>query len=102
MEAREPIRVTIDEDILELVPGFLNNRREDLKTIRASLAAGDWETVQRLSHSMKGAGGGYGFQRITEIGGAMEAAAKAADSARIEAGLADLENYLDRVEVVGE
>ena len=94
------IPVVIDPDLAELIPGFLNNRRRDVEKLRGLLAARDFAEILRIGHSMKGAGGGYGFDPITDIGGAIERAAGAADGAAIEQRVAELEDYLARVDVV--
>jgi HPt (histidine-containing phosphotransfer) domain-containing protein len=60
----------------------------------------DFETVERLGHGMKGAGGSWGFQAITEIGAALEQAAESADSDGSRKCVGELSTYLDRVEVV--
>jgi hypothetical protein len=49
---------------------------------------------------MKGVGGGYGFDEITEIGATLESAAKLCDGGVIQQQLARLETYLARVEPV--
>jgi hypothetical protein len=49
---------------------------------------------------MKGDGGGFGFDRITEIGAAMERAAKLEDCSTIEQHIVQLEDFLTRVTVV--
>lgn len=92
--------VRIDRDLEDLVPNFLANRRKDLETIRQSLAAQDLESIRMLSHRMKGDGGGYGFDRITEIGGSMELAASRGDLAAIKRYTGELEDFLGRVTVV--
>jgi len=92
--------VQVDRDLEDIVPGFLANRRKDLQTIRHSLGQQDFATIQMLSHRMKGDGGGYGFDRITEIGGVMELAASRRDHAALEQHAADLEDFLTRVTVV--
>ncbi|MGE3774055.1 MAG: Hpt domain-containing protein [Gammaproteobacteria bacterium] len=94
------IRVNIDPDIEDLIPGFLNNRRKDVEQIRAALAGRDFATIRLLGHSMKGAGGGYGFDPITDYGAALEQAALREDVAAIDAALAALADYLARVEPV--
>ena len=94
------ISVVIDPDIADLVPGFLDNRRRDVERLRALLASGALADVRLIGHSMKGAGGGYGFDEITEIGAAIERAALAAETATIEAGIERLADYLARVDVV--
>ena len=94
------ILVRADPDLADLIPGFLNNRRKDIATMQDALARGDFETVRSLGHSMKGAGGGYGFDAITEIGAALEQAAKRADAEASRKWAGELSRYLDRVEVV--
>jgi len=94
------ITVIIDPDLAELVPGFLNNRRRDVDKLRSLLEAGNFADIRMIGHSMKGAGGGYGFDPITDIGGAIERAALASDSQAIERGIAQLADYLARVDVV--
>ena len=49
---------------------------------------------------MKGAGGGYGFDEITNLGAAIERAALAGDAGAVEAATAALEDYLARVDIV--
>ena len=98
----EKILVQADPDVADLIPGFLDNRRKDITTMLEALERGDFETVRVLGHSMKGAGGGYGFDGITEIGRALEQAAKSKNSEEIRKQVGDLSGYLDRVEMVYE
>ena len=51
---------------------------------------------------MKGAGGSYGFDRVTEIAAVIEQAAKMAEASVIQRDLPLLDLYLERVEVVYE
>ena len=51
---------------------------------------------------MKGAGGSYGFDAITDIGKSLEQAAIAKDSGVIKKSVQELAAYLNRVEVVYE
>jgi len=97
-----PIRVVADEDIADLIPGYLEHRLEDVAAIRSAIDGGDFEVVRILGHSMKGSGGGYGFDGITEIGAALEAAGKEADPAAAVHSIAALEDYLNRLEVIYE
>lgn len=94
------IPVTIDPDLADLVPGFLNNRRRDVDKLKALLDAGNFADIRMIGHSMKGAGGGYGFDPITDIGASIERAALASDRQTIEQGIAQLADYLSRVDVV--
>lgn len=97
--APEKIIVQItDEDIVDIIPGYLENRQKDLETLKQ--APNDFETVRSLGHKMKGSGGGYGLDRISEIGKALEEAAKAQDLDAIQSGIAALQDFLERVEIV--
>jgi len=49
---------------------------------------------------MKGAGGMWGFQGITDIGAALEQAAESADNEGSRKWVGELTRYLDRVEIV--
>lgn len=97
---KEQIVVQIDEDLEDLIPGFLANRREDVQSITESLEKGDMENIRIIGHSMKGSGGGYGFDRITEIGKTIEDAVNDKDVERIRQSNMELADYLERVEVV--
>ena len=94
------IQVTVDEDLADLIPGFLENRRNDLSKIENALEKSDFEDIQRLAHDMKGLGGGYGFDAITDIGAALETAAKRKDGIEIQKQLNNLLSYLDRIDIV--
>ncbi len=98
MNAR--IVVKIDPDIEDLIPGFLANRRRDVESLKSLVAKQDYAAVRVIGHSMKGAGGGYGFDLITEIGDAIESAALRVDGDAIMAATAELADYLARVEPV--
>lgn len=96
----EKIVVNVDSDIEDLIPGFLENRQEDVKSIYDALEKEDYETIRILGHSMKGAGGGYGFDEITDIGRSIEESAEDKNQEEVKKWVINLSNYLDRVEIV--
>jgi hypothetical protein len=51
---------------------------------------------------MRGAGGSYGFQAITDIGTALEQAAESADTDASRKWMGELSRYLDRVEIISD
>ena len=95
----DKIHVTVMKDLESLIPRFLDRRHKEIVAFRAQLAAGDFEALRLGGHSLKGSGGGYGFQQLTNIGAAIEIAAKAKDAAAIEPLLAQYADYMLRVEV---
>ena len=98
----EKIQVSIDPDLEDLIPGFLENRLKDVDKIKEALTAGDSETLRSIGHSLKGVGGGYGFDRISELGAEIEVFAKAGDFESINSRVDDFADYLEHVEVVYE
>ncbi|OGT71608.1 MAG: hypothetical protein A3I78_01260 [Gammaproteobacteria bacterium RIFCSPLOWO2_02_FULL_56_15] len=93
------IPVTIDIDLEDLIPGFLTNRGKDLGTLRNALECSDFPVMQSIGHSLKGVGGGYGFDRMSEIGAAIENAARIKNVEQLKELIENYSDYLTRVEV---
>jgi HPt (histidine-containing phosphotransfer) domain-containing protein len=89
-----------DPDLMDLVPVYLERRHADVVALEDALKLGDMERVRILGHSMKGSGGGYGFDGITEIGLRLEDAGRSGDAGAARTGIEDLEDYLRNVEVL--
>ena len=82
-KSEESFVVEADLDLEPLLPGYVQGRREDCRTIRDALERGDYDEIRTLGHRMKGSGGGYGMDAVSEIGGDMESAALEKDSEKI-------------------
>ena len=83
--------VFVDPDIQDLVPRFLENQKKNAALVLELCDAGDFETVRRIGHNMKGTGKGYGFEVISSCGASLEQAAskaKAPDVTRVAKELA--------------
>jgi PAS domain S-box-containing protein len=80
-------------------PVFLQNRRQDVVVMLEAIERGDFETVEFLGHGMRGAGGMFGFQAITDIGLGLEQAAAGADANASRRWVAELSVYLDQAEI---
>jgi len=96
------VRISLDADLEGLVPRFIQLRHEDIQTIRNALDKDDYEIISRLSHSMKGSGISYGFNRISEIGRAMEHAAKGREKDEVNKCLLELSAYLEKIDIAYE
>ncbi len=94
------IIVRVDRDIVEIVPLFLECRRIDLQKIRQALQSGDYETIRKLGHNLKGTGGGFGFDTVSELGVQIEAAAEKQNGEIVGKYAEELASYLLRVVVV--
>jgi CheY-like chemotaxis protein/HPt (histidine-containing phosphotransfer) domain-containing protein len=89
--------VVIDKDLEDLVPGYLNNIREDVESLKAALEGQEYEIAMVLGHSMKGSGGAYGLNEITDIGRSLESAAKRKDLAEIRRQVMMLSDFLNSI-----
>jgi HPt (histidine-containing phosphotransfer) domain-containing protein len=94
------ILVHANPKFADLIPGFLQNRRQDVIAMLDALDRDDFETVESLGHGMKGAGASFGFEAITDIGAALEQAAESSDTDASRKWVGELSRYLDRVEIV--
>ncbi len=96
---KPPLRVTLDDPaVRKLLPTYLERRQADIQRIEAALAAGDFATVGAIAHGLKGSGGLYGLQPISDFGAELERAAKVAERAAAQRSVDSLRDYLDRLE----
>jgi PAS domain S-box-containing protein len=94
------IQVRADARLRAVIPEYLQNRRGDVGAIQEALGRFDYDTIRALGHKMSGSGSSYGFERITEIGQALENSARERNVDAIRAQVGELSTYLDQVEVV--
>lgn len=94
------IRVEVDQELAPVVPVFLEKRLMDCVLIERLLLEGDLAEIRTLGHRMKGAGGSYGFDEVSDIGETLECAALVHDVDTIRRAVERLRNYLARVSVV--
>lgn len=95
-----PFRVWIDEDIADLIPGYMGRRREDLANLSALLELEEFEGIAFIGHSMKGSGGGYGLFAISEMGCDLERDGGLRNGVLVKNSLDRLEHYLNHVEIL--
>jgi CheY-like chemotaxis protein/HPt (histidine-containing phosphotransfer) domain-containing protein len=71
-----------DPDMKELIAQFTRQLPQSVGELQRQLDQGNLEELARITHRMKGAGGGYGFNQITELAATAEKAIK--ESAPLE------------------
>ena len=96
----ERILVEVDPELTDLVPAFLSRKKADAIAIQKAIDSSDFVTVAALGHRLKGEGGSFGFDVVTEIGAALEQSAKQQDRDSALKLVHDLSEYLEKVEVV--
>jgi HPt (histidine-containing phosphotransfer) domain-containing protein len=95
----EKLIVKVDRELEDLIPLFMDTRKRDMEGLAKGLAASDFAALRVIGHGMKGSGGAFGFQIVTDIGAIIEASALKNDAATIEKQFTQLREYLARVEV---
>lgn len=102
IEPKKKTIVKVNPDFKEFIPEFFEDVRNDIKSMKAALQKGEYETVRKTAHKIKGAGGGYGFDAVTDSGRSIEKAAKERNQDETLKWLDELSDYLESVEVVYE
>jgi len=98
-DSLQPRVIELGKDIEVLVKRFLGRRHAELIVLRQSLEAGDYDTIRRLGHDLKGAGEPFGFPELSILGAKFELAGTAKDSKLVALHIATMERYLTRVQV---
>ena len=96
----ERIIVHVEAYLERILPSYLVGRREEVVSLLGGTMTDDLDTIRVFGHRMKGTGGAYGLDAITEIGNTLEQAAIHQSINEIEDLLDSFLNYLDRLEVV--
>lgn len=72
------------------LPGFQDIKRtfeknlpQRLANLSAGIAAGNWEEVKQLAHSLKGSAGTFGYPRVTNLARDLETAAELGETERV-------------------
>ena len=61
-------RYNIPEELLEIIPGYINRRGDDVQMLKIMISNRDFDAIRKLGHKLKGNGASFGFDRITDIG----------------------------------
>jgi len=94
------ITVQINIALKNFIPGYIQNRHNDIKNILNALEQKDYETIESVGHKMAGNGGAYGFDQISDIGLCIEKAAKDKNDKEIQKWQNVLMSYLDNLEII--
>ena len=98
----DTILVRANPILADRIPAYLQNCRQNVIAMLDALDRVDFESVTILGHNMRGSGGAYGFQAITDIGAAIQQAAESADTEASRKSVGELSSYLRSVETISE
>ena len=83
-----------DEEWAEMQKMYINHTSKELEKINAELNLASIESIRTFGHNIKGSGGMYGFDEVTDLGLQIETAAKEGDLDSIKSNLKHLEDFL--------
>ena len=81
-----------DQEWIEMQKMYVNHTSKELVKIKSNLTLESLDSIRTFGHNIKGSGGMYGYDEVTEIGLLIESAAK-------DANLDSIESYLKKLEV---
>ena len=88
-----------EPEVADLVPSFLQARREELTELRGALDRLDFGAISVIAHRTAGLAGGYGFDGMTEIARELEHAVEKKNAVKARHCVNMLAAYLDQVVV---
>lgn len=89
--------LSTDPDMLELVEMFVSELPDRVAAIEQAVEQANLADLAKLSHQLKGAGGGYGFSSITEAAAVVEKQAKLqTDISAVQESLGELLSLCNR------
>lgn len=94
----EKFKVTIDKDLIDIIPEYIEHRKQDCITLKNLLEQKNFSEIKKIGHKMAGSGGGYGFDEISRIGKEIENKAENSPNEILQL-IEKLENYLDNLEI---
>lgn len=90
----------VDPSLAGRIPALLQRKKAEMPLVRTTLAAGDFERLRFVARDLKNAAALHGLDGLARIAARMDGVARAADDPGAAASVAELDWYLDRVQVV--
>lgn len=97
-DGETPIEVA-DPFARRLMAQYLDRRGRDFELLSAALADSDFGKIELIGHKLFGSGSAYGLHEVTRLGGELENAAQAENSARIVALIKEFETYVHQLKL---
>jgi HPt (histidine-containing phosphotransfer) domain-containing protein len=88
-----------DPDLQDLIPTFLENRRQELADIFQATERRDYGYIGRMAHTWKGVCRPYGFIHLETLSRQLEIAGETQDHAAVEGILSRIRDHLDHVRI---
>ena len=86
-----------DSDLADLIGEFVAGLPHRIEAMRQALANSCCQELRRLAHGLKGSGGSYGFEGLTQVAAGLEQAASAGDTEAARLLLEDLTRLYEAI-----
>ena len=94
----EPLDIA-DPFARQLVGRYLEKRSDDVRRLEDALGKDDFEAIRTTGHNLYGSGSAYGLDEVSRIGKQLESLAESRDGPAIGHLIAELADFLDRIEL---
>lgn len=99
MDKIDKIKIVVDDPVVqELLPGYLNRREQEVLTLLRLLDDNEFEKIRIIGHNLKGSGGLYGVDLISEFGHQIETAALAANAEQLNESIQNYKSYISKID----
>jgi len=92
----------VDPDLLELLPGLLDNLRDDTEQLAQLAVAEDYLALARLGHNYKGSAVYFGVEELGRLARSLEISAKNRDRASIASVINDWQTLVKELRLPDE
>ena len=86
-----------DPIILELLPGYVKRRKLEIFQLQRLVDDNEYDKIRLIGHNLKGSGGLYGLQKISDFGAVLEEAALASDNTLLTQRITEMQAYLEEL-----
>jgi len=83
-----------DEEWAEMQEMYINHTSKELAKIQEDIDNIALDSLRTFGHNIKGSGGMYGFEKVTNLGTEIEASAKVNDRSKIKSLFEELSTFL--------
>ena len=83
-----------DDEWAEMQEMYINHTSKELAKIQGDIDTVEIDLLRTFGHNIKGSGGMYGFEEVTNFGSEIEVSAKANDRNKIKTLLDELSSFL--------
>ena len=94
-ENNQTSQTEIDPIVQSLLPNYIKSRRLEVFQLQRLLADNSFDKIRLIGHNLRGSGGLYGMNPISEIGQQIEESALNCDQSAIHKAIQALQYFLE-------